>query len=139
MPETSLVGALSFVATIVWEIVKILFGTVWEVIYDIPPSTYMIALSVIGLCVAGKSVEDVWEKSSTKARLERDLEEAFLNTLEIQTVKDRTSCRVCGEAFGEIPLVACRLCGTIHHEDCWDYAGQCSIYGCGATRSMKEV
>lgn len=40
------------------------------------------------------------------------------------------TCQVCGEARTGAAEVACAECGTLHHRDCWDYVGHCSIFGC---------
>jgi len=45
-------------------------------------------------------------------------------------------CRVCGDAIGETPL-RCARCGTPHHRECWEYAGKCSIFGCGSAESRE--
>jgi hypothetical protein len=42
-------------------------------------------------------------------------------------------CQICGEQI-EHELVHCRRCKTPHHEDCWEYFGGCSTFGCGETR-----
>ena len=39
-------------------------------------------------------------------------------------------CQVCGELL-QSQIVQCRSCGTPHHEECWEYFGMCSTYGCG--------
>jgi len=44
-------------------------------------------------------------------------------------------CEVCGEGFADRPAVVCRDCGTLHHGDCWQYNGGCSVYGCRCKRS----
>jgi hypothetical protein len=41
-------------------------------------------------------------------------------------------CQVCGELIQNDPVV-CRSCKTPHHQDCWEYFGACSTYGCGDT------
>ena len=41
-------------------------------------------------------------------------------------------CKVCGERVAE-QVACCARCFTPHHFDCWSFAGQCSIYGCGST------
>jgi len=41
-------------------------------------------------------------------------------------------CRICGESMVR-DIVLCRRCKTPHHRDCWDYAGNCSTYGCRET------
>lgn len=41
------------------------------------------------------------------------------------------ACRVCGTGLAT-QVVGCPRCDTPHHADCWDYAGGCSTYACGA-------
>ena len=41
-------------------------------------------------------------------------------------------CQICGEPIGA-DKVLCKSCRTPHHEDCWQYYGACSTYGCGQT------
>lgn len=45
-------------------------------------------------------------------------------------------CQVCGEEARD--AVACALCLTPHHPDCFEYTGRCSVYGCGgiSTRAL---
>ena len=43
-------------------------------------------------------------------------------------VKRGSECPVCGNKIDK--GVNCPGCGTPHHEDCWEYFGGCSIYGC---------
>jgi hypothetical protein len=43
------------------------------------------------------------------------------------------TCQICGEAITS-QKVFCRRCKTPHHQDCWEYYGACSIYGCSETR-----
>jgi hypothetical protein len=42
-------------------------------------------------------------------------------------------CQICGETITH-ELVHCRRCKTPHHEDCWEYFGGCSTFGCGEKR-----
>jgi hypothetical protein len=42
-------------------------------------------------------------------------------------------CQICGEMIMH-ELVHCRRCKTPHHEDCWEYFGGCSTFGCGEKR-----
>ncbi|MBI3891249.1 MAG: DUF3592 domain-containing protein [Candidatus Wallbacteria bacterium] len=44
------------------------------------------------------------------------------------------SCLVCGEPISPASAVACVGCQTPHHKDCFDYTGQCAVYGCGIGR-----
>jgi hypothetical protein len=55
----------------------------------------------------------------------------FLNTDEAQSL-DQVECKVCGEAIAS-NLVFCRRCKTPHHQECWQYVGLCSVYGCRET------
>ncbi|MBI4441621.1 hypothetical protein HY639_05615, partial [Candidatus Woesearchaeota archaeon] len=41
-------------------------------------------------------------------------------------------CNVCGQGI-EDRIVHCCACDTIHHQECFDYTGNCSVYGCGST------
>lgn len=44
-------------------------------------------------------------------------------------------CQVCGAAIPRDRRVYCRRCRTPHHDDCWEFNGQCSTYACGESRS----
>ncbi len=57
----------------------------------------------------------------------------------METLPRDSKCPICGENFGERPTVICRDCGTLHHADCWQYAGGCSIYGCSCRRAETFV
>jgi hypothetical protein len=47
-------------------------------------------------------------------------------------------CPICGGPMQEAAaLVYCEHCSTPHHSACWDYTGECSTYGCGATRFRR--
>ena len=48
-----------------------------------------------------------------------------------------TLCQVCGAALNEAPVVRCAQCSTPHHEQCWDYAGKCSTFGCTGQRAVR--
>lgn len=42
---------------------------------------------------------------------------------------NETVCGVCGSQLGP-PLELCPRCESPHHQDCWEYNGGCSVYGC---------
>ncbi|QDU94887.1 RING finger protein [Lignipirellula cremea] len=44
-------------------------------------------------------------------------------------------CQVCGDAICT-DMVFCRRCQTPHHLECWQYFGECSVYGCGEKRCV---
>jgi hypothetical protein len=58
-----------------------------------------------------------------------------LGPLEFRLVRAR--CGVCGSGMSS-RIVLCPRCGTPHHEECWTYAGGCSTYACGASRSIRK-
>jgi hypothetical protein len=39
-------------------------------------------------------------------------------------------CPYCRSAIPKDESVACVLCHTHHHIDCWNEAGRCAVYGC---------
>lgn len=41
------------------------------------------------------------------------------------------TCRVCGVSNALGATQRCPACDTPHHQECWQYAGRCSTYGCG--------
>ena len=43
---------------------------------------------------------------------------------------EQVMCQVCGDAIKN-DVVFCRSCKTPHHQDCWQYYGKCSTFGCG--------
>jgi hypothetical protein len=43
-----------------------------------------------------------------------------------------TRCQVCGEDPGELDMVGCVTCQTLHHFECWVYLGGCATYACGS-------
>ncbi len=55
----------------------------------------------------------------------------FLHTDEAQPL-DHVICKVCGERIQD-QMVVCRRCKTPHHQDCWQYTGACSVFGCRET------
>ena len=40
------------------------------------------------------------------------------------------TCKVCGDLIADTPWVVCTTCQTPHHQDCWEFIGACSIFGC---------
>ena len=46
-------------------------------------------------------------------------------------------CLVCGEPIKESTIVSCKKCHTPHHQDCWEFVGQCSIYACGSKSTKR--
>ena len=45
-------------------------------------------------------------------------------------------CQICGETIVE-DHVRCCQCATPHHEDCWQYYGECATFGCQSTKCQK--
>ena len=50
---------------------------------------------------------------------------------------NRPNCPVCSTAIDDSPRV-CERCSTPHHEDCWEYVGDCAIFGCAAVPAGKS-
>jgi hypothetical protein len=91
-------------------------------------------------------------RKATFLRRQEDLEEFALLSLElydqgmltrtvgIEFVDDGAAqivreavCKVCGEDI-ITDMVFCRRCKTPHHQECWQYYGACSTYGCRESR-----
>lgn len=53
----------------------------------------------------------------------------FLVTTESKTMT-QAICPICGENVKQ-RVVRCVSCQTIHHRECWEFAGACSTYACG--------
>ncbi|MCA9263574.1 MAG: hypothetical protein KDA60_06980 [Planctomycetales bacterium] len=49
-----------------------------------------------------------------------------------EAIHDAT-CQVCGDGIHQ-NAVLCRRCHTPHHQECWEYYGACSTYGCRETQ-----
>jgi hypothetical protein len=62
-----------------------------------------------------------------------------VSIIEVGATKDETVgppiCRVCGEPIVS-PEVVCKTCRTPHHRDCWEFVGNCSIYGCNGRQMI---
>lgn len=46
-------------------------------------------------------------------------------------------CPVCRDPLPERGAEACPRCATAHHAECWDFAGGCTRFGCGAEPSPR--
>lgn len=60
-------------------------------------------------------------------------------TPEVREAEPAPRCEVCGDAIPNSARVDCQDCGTPHHEDCFAYLGQCSVYGCGSKRKRRHL
>jgi len=48
-----------------------------------------------------------------------------------RSIPDKSMCPYCRERIAEeAETVSCMICKTIHHRECWDDAGHCSVFGC---------
>lgn len=54
----------------------------------------------------------------------------FVAAAESSPPEEDPICQICGEEI-KIATVLCRACKTPHHQDCWEYYGACSTFGCG--------
>ena len=49
----------------------------------------------------------------------------------VDAAADARQCGVCGDPLAAAgPTVACSLCESPHHQECWEYLGGCSTYAC---------
>ena len=60
-----------------------------------------------------------------------------LHVKAVSVDSENAVCMICGEAILQ-RRVQCRRCHTPHHQECWDYLGQCSTYGCGEKKWKTE-
>ncbi len=66
----------------------------------------------------------------------------ILTTVHQSYASPSATCGMCREQVetqaqpirGQVSLVECKKCQTIYHDDCWEYLGKCSIFGCGCTK-----
>lgn len=56
-----------------------------------------------------------------------------LRVTAVSLASEHEVCMICGEPIVD-RRVQCRRCQTPHHQECWEYLGQCSTYGCGETK-----
>jgi hypothetical protein len=76
------------------------------------------------------STEKVSETScnSNKAQVDSSL-----------VVQGDSACPVCACSIAhDEAQVACEHCSTPHHDDCWEYAGGCAIFGCRKNAIQKS-
>ena len=45
-------------------------------------------------------------------------------------------CKVCGDLIETGPRVLCARCKAPHHQDCWEFIGSCSIFGCNGKEGV---
>lgn len=79
---------------------------------------------------------------SLESSLWREEIEVGLGAMEILgagTGSQGIACGVCGETaqLGDREVVVCDRCNAVHHQDCWEYNGGCSRFGCGGFRSQS--
>jgi DNA-binding transcriptional regulator YhcF (GntR family) len=51
--------------------------------------------------------------------------------------KQISLCPYCRESVKE-GTVSCLLCKTLHHRDCWEETGHCSVFGCKGKVKLKK-
>ena len=45
-------------------------------------------------------------------------------------------CKVCGQSIEDAPRMTCTKCKAPHHQDCWEFIGGCSIFGCNGKQAI---
>ena len=100
-----------------------------EVFYDLSANFFDSVLEFMG---APTSLEDSAEAAGIHFITES------CTTLQITEAKP--ICQVCGEEVTDDQnIVHCSYCRTPHHEDCWEYNGRCTIYGCRSTQCTRPA
>jgi hypothetical protein len=62
-----------------------------------------------------------------------------INLLESTSFSDsETYCQICGDLIGQ-DYVICTVCEIPHHQDCWEYNGRCSTFGCPSHSFKKPL
>ena len=93
-------------------------------------NSYIDALGQRGLPM-GETEDTSALPSSPRPQLSQYRESA--NADEFQVIGSDSEaeqhCQICGEAIRE-DHVRCSSCDTPHHEDCWQYYGECATFGC---------
>lgn len=74
----------------------------------------------------------------TRSARRKELGETELLRLEA-AAGTQASCPFCATPIGTDPWVACASCETLHHPDCWEENGSCSIYACGETVFLDQT
>ncbi len=96
---------------------------------------------------SGKEMEEVEELTQRVAKLTQktakvvsDLDRVVKEQpLPVEQTDKNEHCLVCGEELSNSTVVKCRLCHTLHHEECWEYNGKCAVFGCGGLVSQQYV
>ena len=56
----------------------------------------------------------------------------------VQPLESERKCAYCKESIEAEELVThCSLCGTPHHNDCFEINGKCSVFGCDSRRTVE--
>ena len=106
----------------------------------LPLTTIALSLFSLGSILIGSQIPALPHYKGKKRLLtgseDKNAEKTSLDILAIEKAKEAT-CPVCGTAIEEAPQV-CSLCHTVHHTECWDYAGGCAIFGCEQNEMVKN-
>jgi hypothetical protein len=73
-------------------------------------------------------IELLWQRASGIEILEEP----------VQADGQSSVCQICDSAIDPEARVVCRRCNTPHHQDCWEWNGQCSTYACGEKRFASK-
>lgn len=95
-------------------------GRQGDVLFNLHPQWFRLSAP----CAAGSMMEAGLRIADALAGA---IDDGVLTILDPETT--RGECQVCGTEFSGT-VVACAKCATLHHRDCWEYLGACSIYGC---------
>lgn len=78
----------------------------------------------------------VVEEKSAEALLPEGEESTHMQLDVEVSMGDQIKCQICGQMVGD-DHIRCSQCDTPHHEECWEWCGVCSTYGCGCLSFNK--
>ncbi len=99
---------------------------------------------VVTLKIEGKILDvvilpyEVFDTKSILAAIDVKPEDGVLiENIEMERKGEEVLCQVCGYGMTD-DVITCTLCDTPHHQECWDYVGGCSTYGCEGRPELSE-
>ena len=92
-------------------------------------------------CFVALPAHDDWRSVDQSLAVMREFQmqlglwndEEVLRVLPSFEQPDDANCLVCGDTIDR-QVVKCRQCQTPVHLECWNYIGNCSVFGCGSKR-----
>lgn len=95
-------------------------------LYQLPPESAGIRF------LGGRSVQEPPRQAASPGEVTflPDSEGIHFEGQEPRALPPAKTCPVCGDGLKGRIVVACASCDARHHQDCWEFNGACSTYGC---------